>query len=1107
MTTSDAYRATEEIRNRIRTVRSRHWLVRIATGIAALLAATAGSVLLLGGALGFWPDQPPVILRWALLGLTSLVVAGALGWLLLRGVFWRCSQAQTARLIEQALPEVRNDLINAILLSEDAQQVSPELVQQAIYESRARCERVNLLASVGLNGLKRWALAAGLAVTALAAFAILQPGVLARALVAARPSAYVPHLNALELKELSPGDATIFLGEPVTIRARIAQPPDGKELPAEVLFPDRPSLAMHAGGMGSTYTLPMGPAEADFRYAVRIGGSRWPADRPWYSVQVLPQVEITGLSLVYHYPPYLHGQRGPAESFESARGPIEAPLGTRVVLTVRTSQPVPQVLLDRREGGLTGLSAMSGHTRHRISFPIEADGAYRLLLQDTTGKVFQQLPDAAAGGDGYFPITAVADSPPRVEFIEPGRDVTAAPGQTVRMRLRAGDAYGLRELRLEAEPAQAIPGRAPGRKMLSHEFALNGRRELLVEYDFTVPDDLPDDGSVTIVYYATASDNRSLGDLGGPQTRTSRQFKIRVQDVEELAARRARTYQLLRKRLMDLLGLQAHLRVSTGICRTAETQLPELQARARDIRRGQAAVEAELVDLATQFPFDKDLLTLQKVCLQLARQEAPLAVAQAEVLATIAALDRRDGPCANLATTQDRIIDSLQTLLAIMPSLANRPEPKDPARGEDLPPETQAKLRDLQEKLKQFVEAQKKVVEATERLSKKPVDDFTAEDDKLLKDLQATQDKWEKFLNEAFTDLSKMAEQDFANPTLIKEVVSIKTDVTMAKDALKAKATEIATAAEDNGIENAKSLTANIEKWLPDKPDRENWNMEDPADGQTNTEQAELPDQLEDLVGDLLEEEEDLFDQMQDLTSKYNMSGDKGIGWDAMDGPISNMNAQGVTGNQLPNSNEMSGRSGEGRQGKATGEMVENKAVGKGGRRTPTRLSPEPFQKGQVDDQSSEPAGGATGGGKVSGAGADGLEGPVPAEMKKEMRRLAGKQADLINRAERHRAGYAPGDYRNFELEKTIKIMRQVQSDLENYRYRNVLRARKDVVSAIGQTNLLLTGKVHVAEDTSAEMPKYLRDVADTTDRELPAEYRDALRQYYQRLSELHARP
>ncbi len=70
------------------------------------------------------------------------------------------------------------------------------------------------------------------------------------------------------------------------------------------------------------------------------------------------------------------------------------------------------------------------------------------------------------------------------------------------------------------------------------------------------------------------------------------------------------------------------------------------------------------------------------------------------------------------------------------------------------------------------------------------------------------------------------------------------------------------------------------------------------------------------------------------------------------------MNAQGVTGNQLPNTSEIGGGSGEGRTGKSTGEYVEDKAVGKGGRRTPTRLTPEPFQKGQVSDSSGEPGGG-----------------------------------------------------------------------------------------------------------------------------------------------------
>lgn len=82
------------------------------------------------------------------------------------------------------------------------------------------------------------------------------------------------------------------------------------------------------------------------------------------------------------------------------------------------------------------------------------------------------------------------------------------------------------------------------------------------------------------------------------------------------------------------------------------------------------------------------------------------------------------------------------------------------------------------------------------------------------------------------------------------------------------------------------------------------------------------------------------------------------------------MSAKGVTGNRLPNTNEIGGRSGEGRTGKASGEMVGEEAVGKGGRRTPSRLTPDPYMKGQIKDHSRDPVGGATGGGKESGEGA-----------------------------------------------------------------------------------------------------------------------------------------
>jgi hypothetical protein len=357
-------------------------------------------------------------------------------------------------------------------------------------------------------------------------------------------------------------------------------------------------------------------------------------------------------------------------------------------------------------------------------------------------------------------------------------------------------------------------------------------------------------------------------------------------------------------------------------------------------------------------------------------------------------------------------------------------------------------------------------------------------------------------MNEAFADFSRNVEQDFSNPAMLKELMSVKSDVTMAKDALTKKAAEVATAAEDGALGGGAEFKDNIEKWLPDTPDRTKWAMESIPDDQGKIEAPELPKELEDLVGDLLEQEEELFEDMEDLNAKAASTGDEGIGWDAMDGPISNMGAQGVTGNQLPNANELSGRSGEGRQGKSSGEFVEDKAVGKGGRRTPTRLTPEPFQKGQVNDTSTEPPGGATGGGKFSGSGGEGLEGPVPPEINKEMPRLAQKQAALINKAEKLNGQFKVNDYAGFKFLQAITLMSKVGRDLQKGKYQNVLRERNETLAALKQAKLRI-GDIDVAEDASDAVPKYVRDdIADAMKGKLPAEYKDVLEQYYRRLSE-----
>jgi len=441
-------------------------------------------------------------------------------------------------------------------------------------------------------------------------------------------------------------------------------------------------------------------------------------------------------------------------------------------------------------------------------------------------------------------------------------------------------------------------------------------------------------------------------------------------------------------------------------------------------------------------------------------------------------------------------------MLAIMPELVGKKEKKE-TQAEDMPPDVEEKIKELKAKLAKFAEGQKKVIEAAKRLAKTPVDAFQEAEEKILNDLKAAEDKWEKFINESFADFSKLAQQDFSNPALLKELLSVKCDVTMAKDALSKKAAEIAVAAAGSAKTKAEKEMDNLEKWLPDVPDREKWSMEAPAGGQENIEMPDLPDELEDLVGDLLEEEEDLFDEMGDVSSKATDSGEKGLGWDALDGPISSMAAKGVTGNQLPNPSEISGRSGEGRQGKSTGEFVEDKAVGKGGRRTPTRLTPEPFQKGEVDDKGSEAEGGSTGGGKISGSGAEGLEGQIPPEIKKDLGRLSGKQASLMNKAEQIRARFKVTDHSNLRLFQAITLMNRVKDDLDNYRYQNALRARKEVLGALRDTAMLLAGDVDVQADVTAAMPKYIRDdIADAMNGSLPEEFREVLKQYYRRLSE-----
>ncbi len=586
----------------------------------------------------------------------------------------------------------------------------------------------------------------------------------------------------------------------------------------------------------------------------------------------------------------------------------------------------------------------------------------------------------------------------------------------------------------------------------------------------------------------------SAKDLG-PQTTESSIYEIKFRDPEEVAKEQKEHLDQLRQKLMELIKKQQGLLTLAVAWKPGMASMP-------DIEKGQAEMRAEMLKLANEFHFEPEDKIVQKTLLVLAENPAKDAIDLTQAVQTEKVEAQKTKLNKDLQAKQRRIIDVLESLMSKLMT-ANAPTTQPGKKGNEPLDNEREKYKELAEELKKFMAEEKRILDQTATLAKKPVDNFDNADKKLLEELKMAQEKLDAFMQEKISDFSKLAEQDMANASLLKEMLEVYSEVTMAKDALKKKATEIAVPVEEMGLELAKSIESNLEKWLMDKPDREKWNQEDPI-GKQDIPMAELPKELEDMVGELMEQQEDLFDEMEDTAANWADSMDKGAGWDAADGPIANMSAKGVTGNQLPNNNEMNGRSGEGRSGKSSGEFVEETASGKGGRNTPTRLDPTPFQQGQVKDDSKDPVGGATGGGKMSGQGGAGLEGPVPPkDLREKMERLSTKQAELRNKAERLQLDQKAGRYDSFKLLEAVALMRRVESDIKANRYQTALRRRDVMLDRLETSHLLLSGQIHLQKDTTPKMNEKMQEqINDVLNGSLPPAWSEALKEYYKKLSQ-----
>ncbi len=1111
----------EDIAAKLEEAGNKFRLAQILAGLSRFLlvtfAVTTG-VIILAGTLPL-----PHLIDWLLLALIpASIVWGYIKYL--HGHIWRKPAfGQIARWVETEaanhnLP-LDNGLINAVLLAGEMQQLpavpagSPLADPRQILIPQVLREIKHGLSSQNLNEVVPWRRQRGpwlqtaaVLLLAMVVF-ILFPGSLTRGLaVLAEPGTFIPRQGLARILDIGPGTETVLAGSPVEFSVKVAVP--GNKLVTATLH-----ILLKSGGQrrlsmvvfgrnNSSYRYLLTSAAENLRYMISAGGTQ----SQWYHITVLPKVTLADYRIIVTPPAYTHPAKPQTVILLTGRnisadsGSLSVPQGSSVQLTATLNHALigSSALVETGKGKTLPAQSADGRNFTLRLIPRHSM-KYDWLIDDASGKSLQRFPAASNGSGGRFRLGITMDQPPVVHVLVPHRNVFASLGEKLPIEVRATDDYGLTMVRLQLgvgkkamrtirrwpipNAENGLPATATTIKMLLPISAGKYRTGQVLHYQFS------------------ATDNRdiSFGQTQlGPQTAAGNMYAIRIQAPATVPADR-NLWQRLEQRIRRMIAAEQGLIVQANPLLGMIT-LNHARHIAQRVYTGQTTLKATMLDTAHHFPFAASMTKIQSALVLLAGKDATVAAVRADDITHISDNAAAGFIGKKLHNRQLNVLNGLKAMLDIASAHAQPIDSVVSHQGSSIPNRQREMWKQLAIAMKKLEKQQKGVINTSTRLAQKPIAQYDANDKKMLKEAKATEDKWSRFLNQALVNTSNLTEQDQADASLKDDVAQMKIDMAMAKDALKIKAIKIATPLEQEGLEDAKKLTSHIEQWLMQQPDTMKWEMEEPVT-QNDVPAPPLPSQLTDMVGKLLEHEEDMTNNMESLGSKWNDSMNKGVGWGAMDGPISDMSAQGVTGNQMPKNDEIQGRSGAGREGRASGEMVGATDTRKGGRRTPTRLTGDQFDSGQVKDTSGRPPGGATGGGKMAGYSGEGLEGPAPLSMQKGIKRMAGLQAQLLNQTDRLRLTMRAAGFNNFKLIESEVLMQNAEKALKAYRYKTALLYQKMAVQSLATAKLLTGAQARLVADNTHN-GKIKRKLTDSMVGTLPAGYRNPVKAYFEKLSQ-----
>ena len=640
------------------------------------------------------------------------------------------------------------------------------------------------------------------------------------------------------------------------------------------------------------------------------------------------------------------------------------------------------------------------------------------------------------------------DAPPQVEFETDSNRLLVDPGQRLQLPIRASDDFGLQQLQATLRPSQA-----DGNPVVLQEWKYQGppgnkgpRTETLL---LTIDSEHFQPGN-SYILEASGRDFCPQGNTGRSQPLT-----LQVKGLNDLTisaeAPGAGVFAALDKAIQaeqTALGATRNLQANLDdviVPTRKEAANAEALARHREElgkkqgRVGDCLTEAWKASAEPRPGFVQKLValrdgehkqTLEKIAAVTARSaEEPGQDARAPVKRSLGAVERLQ------AYLLDQLIALKGDFARESQTQAEKAAEGILGQAEDVGPDPQEALDAFQNELKSFVSEQKRITHDRQMITDLPPEDLSDEQKDQLEALALDQSKLAEILSNAVNDFTNLDLQDFGDKAMVEAGKSVfekakELDKTASAAAEMRQARQDAYRLETQAVEMAEKLMINCEATMG-AYDNIQFVAEVPEDEQLVAPLADLPSELEDLVGDLVTSEQEMRPEVEDIGSYLN-SLDHTAGPIA-DGTISSTSAKGKTGDQRPEDNIIQGRSGAGRSGMADGQLVESvaKALPGNDYSLRERTSNTPLESGQVTDEDTKAQTGGTGLGKTTdGTTMFGVGGQLPPKVLDMMRTTTARQIEIRRAAQEIAPKLKSHNLPTVELERSIAAMQTVEEAL-----------------------------------------------------------------------------